>query len=181
MPRVSTQLGKKASVRKTLLLGWIVLVSAAWSYGQAPRPQLPAANQRAFLDQYCVGCHNQRAKTAGLMLDKMDVAQVPQNAEVWEKVVRKLRAGMMPPSGVRRPDRPTIEAFATRLEAELDRSAAAKANPGAPALHRLNRNEYANAIRDLLSLEIDPTSLLPADDSSSGFDNNADALGVSPA
>ena len=180
-PRVSTQQGEKTSVGKTLLLGWIVLVSAAWGYGQAPRPQSPATNQRAFLDQYCVGCHNQRAKTAGLMLDKMDVAQVPQNAEVWEKVVRKLRAGMMPPSGARRPDRPTIEGFATRLEAELDRSAAAKANPGAPALHRLNRIEYANAIRDLLSLEIDATSLLPADDSSSGFDNNADALGVSPA
>ena len=179
--RVSTQQGEKTSAGKTLLLGWIVLVSAAWGYGQAPRPQSPAPDQRAFLDQYCVGCHNQRAKTAGLMLDKMDIAQVPQNAEVWEKVVRKLRAGMMPPSGARRPDRPTIEGFATRLEAELDRSAAAKANPGAPALHRLNRIEYANSIRDLLSLEIDATVLLPADDSSSGFDNNADSLGVSPA
>jgi hypothetical protein len=169
------------SALKTLLLGWIVVVSAAWGYGQAPRPQSPAPNQRAFLDQYCIGCHNERAKTAGLMLDKMDVTQVAQNAEVWEKVVRKLRAGMMPPAGARRPDRPALEAFATRLETELDRSANAKVNPGAPALHRLNRTEYANAIRDLLSLEIDATALLPADDSSSGFDNNADALGVSPA
>ena len=115
------------------------------------------------------------------MLDTLDAAQVGEKAEVWEKVVRKLRAGMMPPSGARRPDKPAINAFAAKLETDLDRSAAAKINPGAPALHRLNRTEYANAIRDLLALEIDSTALLPADDSSSGFDNNADSLGVSPA
>jgi Protein of unknown function (DUF1592)/Protein of unknown function (DUF1588)/Protein of unknown function (DUF1587)/Protein of unknown function (DUF1585)/Protein of unknown function (DUF1595)/Planctomycete cytochrome C len=158
---------------------WCV-VAGSVSFAQNPSaPASPA--RRAFLDQYCVGCHNERAKTAGLMLDRMDPARVSEHAEVWEKVVRKLRAGMMPPAGARRPDRPAIAAFASQLEADLDRNAALKPNPGAPALHRLNRNEYANAIRDLLDLEIDPVTLLPADDSSAGFDNNADALGVSPA
>ena len=109
------------------------------------------------------------------------MSHVGEKADVWEKVVRKLRAGMMPPAGARRPDKQSIEEFTSRLESELDRSAAGKPNPGAPALHRLNRTEYANAIRDVLSLEIDATSLLPVDDSSAGFDNNADALGVSPA
>ena len=115
------------------------------------------------------------------MLDKMDISHVSEHPEVWEKVVRKLRAGMMPPAGARRPDRAAITTFASNLETDLDHLVQAKPNPGAPALHRLNRNEYANAIRDLLALEIDATALLPADDSSAGFDNNADALGVSPA
>jgi hypothetical protein len=88
---------------------------------------------------------------------------------------------MMPPSGVRRPDKPATETFVGWLETELDRSAASKPNPGAPALHRLNRTEYGNVIRDLLALEVDATSLLPADDSSSGFDNNADSLSISSA
>jgi hypothetical protein len=138
-------------------------------------------SQRAFLNQYCTGCHNAKLKTAGLMLDNIDVTHAAENPEVWEKVVRKLRAGMMPPSGLPRPGNQTIEAFTVKLESDLDRSAAGKINPGAPALHRLNRTEYANAIRDVLSLEVDATSLLPVDDSSAGFDNNADALGVSPA
>ena len=160
-----------------LLLGCVL--AAGISSAQV-RSAAAAPAPRAFVDQYCVGCHNQKAKTAGLMLDTLDPAQVGDKAEVWEKVVRKLRAGMMPPSGARRPDKPAIDAFATKLETELDR-AAARINPGAPALHRLNRTEYANAIRDLLDLEIDATALLPVDDSSSGFDNNADSLGVSPA
>ena len=101
--------------------------------------------------------------------------------ESWEKAVRKIRAGMMPPAGAPRPDRATLDAFAEKLEAELDRAAAANPNPGFTGLHRLNRTEYANAIRDLLALDIDAATLLPADDSSEGFDNIADALGVSPA
>ena len=166
-------------VYKLLLLATL---PAAWVAAQVRTPSATAVPApRAFLDQYCVGCHNQRAKTAGLMLDKMDVGQVSDHPEVWEKVVRKLRAGMMPPAGARRPDRAAVASFAGKLEADLDRYAAAKPNPGAPALHRLNRTEYANAVRDLLALEIDATALLPADDSSSGFDNNADSLGVSPA
>jgi len=137
--------------------------------------------QQAVLNQYCITCHNEKTKTAGLMLDKLDYAHPGPNAEIWEKVVRKVRAGMMPPGGAPRPDRATMDAFATRLEGELDHAAAASPNPGFTGLHRLNRTEYAYAIRDLLALDIDASTLLPADDSSEGFDNIADALGVSPA
>jgi hypothetical protein len=138
--------------------------------------------QRALLDQYCVTCHNQRTQTGGLSLDRLDLVRVTQDAEVWEKVVRKLRAGLMPPSGARRPDATTTEAFTVWLEGELDRSqTAAQMSLSAPGLHRLNRTEYANAIRDLLSIEIDVTSLLPPDDSSFGFDNMAGSLSVSSA
>jgi cytochrome c551/c552 len=140
-----------------------------------------AAQDRVLLDQYCVGCHNEKLKTGGLALDKLDVDRPGENAETWEKVIRKLRAGMMPPAGAGRPDRATLDAFAHRLEAQLDRAAAANPNPGALGLHRLNRSEYANAVRDLLALDIDAATLLPSDDSSEGFDNIADALGVSPA
>jgi hypothetical protein len=143
----------------------------------SPQQQSP----RAFLDQYCVVCHNQRLKTGGLTLDSMDVAHVGAGAETWEKVVRKLRVGMMPPSGARRPETASRNAFASWLETELDRAAAANPNPGRPALHRLNRTEYQNSIRDLLALEVDAASLLPPDDSSNGFDNVAASLGVSPA
>jgi hypothetical protein len=151
----------------------LTLAAATAAYAAAP--------DRAFLDQYCVTCHNERAKTASLMLDKMDLNHVGDGAETWEKVVRKLKAGMMPPSGARRPDRATIDAFTLKLEAELDRAAAAKPNPGATVLHRLNRSEYTNVIRDLLALDVDAATLLTPDDSSEGFDNIADALKVSPA
>jgi cytochrome c551/c552 len=140
-----------------------------------------ASAQQAVLNQYCITCHNEKTKTAGLMLDKLDYAHPGPNAEIWEKVVRKVRAGMMPPGGAPRPDRATMDAFAAKLERELDRAAAASPNPGFTGLHRLNRTEYAYAIRDLLALDIDASTLLPADDSSEGFDNIADALGVSPA
>src|SRR5881396_1474464 len=147
---------------------------------QSPTVASQNASTQAVLNTYCITCHNERAKTGGLALDKLDVQHVGENAETWEKVVRKLRSGMMPPSGARRPDRTTLDAFTTSLEAALDHAAAAKPNPGTTALHRLNRTEYANAIRDLLALPIDATALLPGDDSSEGFDNVADVLGVSP-
>lgn len=140
-----------------------------------------SAASQAVLDQYCVTCHNQKLKTGGLELDKLDVQNVAPHAETWEKVVRKVRAGMMPPAGVRRPDRAALDAFAGALETALDRAAAANPNPGRTPLHRMNRAEYANAIRDLIAVDVDPTTLLPADDSSNGFDNIADVLGVSPA
>ncbi len=175
-------------MKKSLHLAGLIVMAAAVSgavrahaQSQIAASTTATSTQRAFLDRYCVGCHNQTAKTAGLMLDQMDLAHIGPNAEVWEKVVRKLRAGMMPPSGARRPDKATIDTFATSLERELDRYAIANVNPGAPTLHRLNRTEYANVIRDLLSLEIDANALLPADDSSYGFDNIASALGMSPA
>jgi hypothetical protein len=132
------------------------------------------------MNQYCVTCHNQRAKTAGLTLDTIDIAQVPARSDVWEKVVRKLRAGAMPPPGAPRPDPATYQGLSRWLETELDRAAAEKPDPGQPLVHRLNRAEYTNAIRDLFAMDVDVTALLPADDSSFGFDNVADALGVSP-
>src|SRR5579875_2008154 len=139
------------------------------------------AEQPALVNQYCVGCHNSKLKTGGLALDRLSPDRAADHPEIWEKVIRKLRAGMMPPSGMPRPDRATLDAFRHKLEAELDQAAAANPNPGTVGLHRLNRSEYANAIRDLLALDIDASTLLPSDDSSEGFDNIADALGVSPA
>ncbi len=147
--------------------------------------QAGAADPRGFLDKYCVTCHNQQTRTAGLMLDKADVGDIPSgipsNPEIWEKVIRKLRAGDMPPPGNPRPDKAETASLIAALETSLDRAAALKPNPGRFILHRLNRTEYANAIRDLLSLDIDVSSLLPPDDESYGFDNIADVLGVSPA
>ena len=150
----------------------IALLAAA-GYGQTP--------ERTLLNQYCVVCHSDGLKTGGLTLEKLDPARAGEAAETWEKVVRKVRAGMMPPSGARRPDRAALDAFAAKLEGTLDQAAAAHPNPGSTGLHRLNRTEYSNAIRDLLALDIDAATLLPADDSSEGFDNLADALSVSPA
>jgi hypothetical protein len=184
------RLMKVISGGRILVLGLTILSTNVLGYVQERRPQSAATSttsaptpetQRAFLKQYCVGCHNERSKTGGLTLENMDLSRVGEHAEVWEKVVRKLRAGMMPPSGARRPEKSTNDTFMVWLETALDRSAAAKVNPGAPSLHRLNRTEYANAIRDLLDLEVDASSLLPADDSSYGFDNIASALGISPA
>ena len=148
---------------------------------QSPTVASQDASTQAVLNTYCITCHNERAKTGGLALDKLDVQHVGENAETWEKVVRKLRSGMMPPSGARRPDRATLDGFTVSLEAALDRASAAKPNPGTTALHRLNRTEYGNAIRDLIGLEIDTSLLFPGDDSSDGFDNIADVLKVSPA
>ena len=138
-----------------------------------------ASAQRALLDQYCVTCHNAKLKTANLLLDELDIAHLGQHAEIGEKVVRKLRAGMMPPKGMKRPDPATMDAFIVWMENELDRSAVTSVP--APGLHRLNRTEYGNAIHDLLGLEVDATKFLPADDSTRGFDNIAGALTVSPA
>jgi hypothetical protein len=152
---------------------------------QAPRlSAVPASATpaRELVTKYCISCHNERLKTANLSLDKADVEQVGNSAETWEKVVVKLRSRAMPPPGVRRPDNATYESTAAWLETELDRAASAHPNPGRPAdLHRLNRTEYANAIRDLLGVEIDATAMLPADAQAYGFDTNADALSMEPA
>ena len=121
---------------------------------QNARPQNASPDQ-ALLNQYCIGCHNEKTKTAGLMLDKLDLTHPGQDPETWEKVVRKVRAGMMPPSGMPRPARPVLDSWASNLEAGLDRAAAAKPNPGSTGLHRLNRTEYTNAIRDLLAIDVD--------------------------
>ena len=127
---------------------------------------------------YCETCHNDRLKTGGLSLQGLPI---DGNAETWEKVIRKVRAGMMPPAGAKRPERVALDAFAGSIETAIDRAAAASPNPGRAPLHRMNRVEYENAIRDLLALDVDSSTLLPADDSSHGFDNIADVLGVSPS
>jgi len=139
-----------------------------------------AAADRGVVDKYCVTCHNQRLKTSGLALDTAELSDVAAHPEVWEKVIRKVGAGMMPPAGVPRPDDAAKRALISRLEGVLDNAAKARPNPGRPLVHRLNRAEYANAIRDLLAVELDVSSMLPPDDSSGGFDNNADVLGLSP-
>src|SRR5438132_7797539 len=141
-----------------------------------------AVPEHTFTTTYCITCHNDRLKTGGLSLDKMDLDNLPAGSETWEKVIRKLRAGAMPPqTAPRRPDEATTDAFISFLETGIDKAAAAKPNPGHASLHRLNRTEYGNAIRDLLGLQIDAASLLPADDESYGFDNIADVLKISPS
>ena len=149
---------------------------------QSPEPVRSTGGSayRAVIDQYCVRCHNARLKTAGLMLDQLDLAQVGSHAEVWEKVVQKLRARTMPPAPGPRPDEATYAQLAAWLESALDDAAASRPNPGEPTLRRLNRVEYRNAIRDVLALEIDSSSLLSPDDSAYGFDNNGDVLSISP-
>ena len=143
------------------LVGWVGLVLAGAVSLQAAGLQsatpVPSAGSpyRAVLNRYCITCHNEKLKTADLLLDRTDVERISEGAPIWEKVVRKLRTGAMPPAGVPRPDQATYDSFATYLETELDRAATAKPNPGRPAVHRLNRAEYTNAVRDLLAINID--------------------------
>jgi hypothetical protein len=151
----------------------------------APAPQHPAAApsspQRALVNRYCVTCHNERMRRGDLSLAAYEVTAVGHDTAVWEKVLRKLQAGVMPPVGVPRPDKASYDSLVAWLTEELDRAAAAHPNPGrTEALHRLNRTEYQNAIRDLLAVDLRIADLLPADDQSYGFDNIAGILGISP-
>ena len=144
------------------------------------RQQAASSPQRALLDRYCVSCHNTRLKTANLALDGLDLADVGGHPEVWEKVVRKLRGGLMPPAGRPRPDQASQDAFVASLENALDAAAAAHPNPGrTETFHRLNRAEYRNAVRDILAVDLDVAELLPGDSASFGFDNMAGALKMS--
>ncbi len=149
----------------------------------APAPSSAHPLDAAMLGKYCFTCHNSKKRAGGLALDTKDLSHVSGDAEVWEKVLRKLRMGAMPPLGMPRPDSQTTVAFVQALEAQLDREAALRPRPGRTrALHRLNRAEYKNAIRDLLALDIDTTTLLPPDAADAqGLDNNASLLTVSPA
>jgi mono/diheme cytochrome c family protein len=166
-------------------------ISAAWAQvhagglGPAPSQAPPTGNgpSRALIDRYCVSCHTQRAKEppGQITLDNLDLNRVAESPDVWEKVVRRLHARSMPPQPARRPDEAGYQQLTAYLEGELDRAAAAHPNPGRPALHRLNRAEYANAIRDVLDVDVDVAALLPPDDSAYGFDNVSDVLGVSPS
>jgi hypothetical protein len=165
-----------------LIAAAVLLPAGAWAAG--PVPDVPGA-----IEHYCSECHNTTDWAGGLALNTLDPAHVHDDAESWEKVVRKLRAGMMPPPGKPRPARADAEAIASLLETRLDEQSgkplageSVAGGPGpAPALHRLNRTEYANAIRDLFGMPLDVAGLLPPDDASEGFDNVASGLGISPA
>jgi mono/diheme cytochrome c family protein len=184
------QAGRRAAVFAFFMAGWVAatLSSVQTSAGSAQTGSARATSDaspavRAVLDKYCMTCHNQRLRTAGLAFDSMDVARPGLNADVWERVVAKLRAGAMPPPGLPRPDPAAYHAAASWLETEIDRAWVANPNPGRiNAVHRLNRTEYNNAIRDLLALDLDVTSLLPGDETADGsFDNFADVLTISTA
>ena len=185
---------RRSSARRTwvrsvslavLVVGGFVVasVSTARISARQTQPASPSPATREVLDQYCIGCHNGRLLTAGLALDTVDATRPEADPELWERVIAKLRAGSMPPPRRPRPDAATYQTVAGRLEAALDRAWAAEPVPGrGSAVHRLNRTEYANAIRDLFALDIDVTSLLPGDETADGsFDNFADVLTISRA
>ena len=143
--------------------------------------EVPKQAPKQAVQQYCVTCHSNKLKTGGLVLEGLDLDHPGANAAVWEKAVRKLRTGQMPPLGAPKPNAATNDGLISYLETSLDRTAVEKPNPGRAALHRLNRTEYGNAIRDVLHLDVDASDLLPTDDASYGFDNIASVLTVSPA
>ena len=160
-----------AGLAATLLLSVPVKIFAQQSQAASAGPA-PASSQRQFLDRYCATCHNERLKTGGLSLVQVDLPRLGAQPELWEKVVRKLHTGVMPPPSLPQPSEADRRALLTWLETSLDAASAAKPNPGrTETLRHLNRTEYQNAIRDLLALDIDAASLLPADESGHGFDN----------
>ncbi len=169
-------------LRKTLLAATAIALIAGVAHSQQPaaKSASPADAHRQLVNTYCVGCHSARLKTGGLSLEGLSLDKVADNAVVWEKVIRKLNGGQMPPQGMPRPQAAASLALAQYLAASLDRTLATNADPGRAPIHRMNRTEYANAVRDLLAIEIDPAEYLPPDDESDGFDNIADALRVSP-
>ncbi|MCY4598833.1 MAG: DUF1592 domain-containing protein [Acidobacteria bacterium] len=172
------------TLRTTLVLVAIAAAGVVWkpaATAAQTAASAPPAPSRALLDRYCVSCHNERLRTADLQLDQVDLERVGAHAETLEMVVRKLRAGQMPPAGRPRPDRASVETFTAALESALDHVAAADPNPGHVASRRMNRVEYVNAIQDLLALEVNGAELLPSDMAGLGFDNNADVLSMTPA
>src|SRR5215469_9895730 len=167
---------------RTLLLA-VSAACALFAAPQATEKQVPSpANpNQALINRYCVTCHNQKLKTAKLSLDVLDLTHPEKDALTWERAIRKLRGGMMPPPGAPRPPLDAVNTLATYLEQSLDKASAANLNPGSVRIHRLNRAEYANAMRDLFAIEVDAAALLPTDDISGGFDNVAQVLKVSPS
>jgi mono/diheme cytochrome c family protein len=156
------------------------LAATAALFGKNPSSTPSPDAAQAMVNRYCTNCHNEDLKTGGVSLTGVRASAVGAAAGTWEKVFRKVRTGEMPPFGMPRPDAPVIASFTTWLETELDRAALARPNPGTPSIHRLNRVEYGNAVRDLLALDLDHSSSLPADDSGYGFDNIGEVLTVSP-
>jgi Protein of unknown function (DUF1592)/Protein of unknown function (DUF1588)/Protein of unknown function (DUF1585)/Protein of unknown function (DUF1587)/Protein of unknown function (DUF1595) len=159
----------------------LLSATAAVCLGAMPTEQAPPPPKHwGVLDQYCVKCHNTEDWAGGVAFDALSPAEIPTDAQTWEKAIRKLRTGMMPPAGKPRPPRAVLDGFATELAKRLDDAASPHPIPGGKSLHRLNRTEYANAVHDVLSFDVDASTLLPADDSAEGFDNIADVLSVSP-
>src|SRR5690349_6810345 len=191
-----------------LLIAWIVVLATAASQGQSSvqgwaqgaaqgsaqgwaqgtaqgsaqgtaQGSAQGSAHGALVNQYCVTCHNQRAKTGGLALDTMSLSDIPAAAETWEKVIRKVRGGQMPPAGMPRPTQASLDALVAHLETSIDKAAFASPQLRHASIHRLNRSEYANAIRDLFALNVDVSALLPPDEEAYGFDNNATVLNIS--
>jgi mono/diheme cytochrome c family protein len=178
MPRAERSACEGATVKRFALC-ILLAFSATRAFGAQAPSTSPA---RQLVDKYCITCHSQRLKTAGLVLEGVDIDHPARAAQTWEKVIVKLRSRSMPPTNVSRPDNAAYDAAAGWLESEIDREAAAHVNPGRSApLHRLNRSEYSNAIRDLIGVEVDAQGLLPPDEQAFGFENNAEALTIQPA
>jgi hypothetical protein len=163
----------------------LIAVCAATALTAAPQQSTPGAppadTSKALVNKYCVTCHNSKTKIANLTFDTMDLSHPEKNAIIWERAIRKLRGGMMPPPGMPKPPLEAVNGFATYLEDSLDKASATNLNPGSVRIHRLNRAEYSNALRDIFGIEVDAAPLLPTDDIGDGFDNIASALKVSPS
>jgi hypothetical protein len=172
--------GKDIVCLATFVVTFSACIQAAPSPQQSSNPA-SVTSERALVDKYCVTCHSDKLKTGGLSLQSADLTNIPAGAETWEKVIHKVKLGAMPPQGMPRPDQASLDSFTAWLETSIDRAAASNPNPGRATLHRLNRTEYANAVHDVLALDVDPAPLLPADDESYGFDDIADVLRTSPS
>jgi mono/diheme cytochrome c family protein len=166
---------------RTLLLAALAACVLTAAPQQTDKPSSGADLNKAVVTRYCVTCHNQKLRTAKLAFDLMDFSHPEKDAVTWERAIRKLRGGMMPPPGMPKPPLAAVNSLATYLEDSLDKASAANFNPGSVRIHRLNRAEYANAMRDLFGIDVDAAALLPTDDISDGFDNIAQALKVSPS
>jgi len=169
------------SLWRKLVAGSAMLLLPAIAFAGDAAADDVAKEKWAFLDQYCSKCHNTTDWAGGIAFDSLAADNIPEDAETWEKAVRKLRGRLMPPAGNPQPDVQTVQSFVSWMETKLDHAAAGHDDPGHVALHRLNRKEYSNAVRDLLNVEVDPNEILPPDDARDGFDNVADALQVSPS
>ncbi len=180
-PRTTTMSRTLSIALGVLAVTGLAIIETQTLNAQSSGSAAQIAAHRELIQTYCTGCHNARLKIAGLALDTLDLNAVANNAEIWERAIRKLRGGMMPPPGLPQPERARVNAFVQYLEATLDQAAAINPHPGYIALHRINRTEYANAIHEILGLDVNVETLLPLDDISDGFDNIANVLKVSPS
>ena len=166
---------------RTLVLAVFAACTLVAAPQQAEKPAAAVNPNKSLIDHYCVSCHNQKLRTAKLALDVLDLSHPEKDALIWERAIRKLRGGMMPPPGMPKPPLAAVNTLATYLEDSLDKASAANFNPGSVRIHRLNRAEYANEMRDLFGIDVDAAALLPADEINSGFDNIAEVLKASPS